>query len=134
MKFVPTVRSDELTDIVTFAAPVTSRATVGAVLFNPTLLLTESTNNVPESILTLPATVCNDPFSVAFPDNVVVPDTVICPLKLPVFALTIQRLAEVPNSDPTVLLDGYTPELLADTIPDTVELLDVNEEAFIVPV
>ena len=75
MKFVPTVRSDELTDIVTFAAPATSRATVGAVLFTPTLLLTESTNNVPESILTLPDIVCKEPLRVTLPSSAVFPDT-----------------------------------------------------------
>jgi len=82
----------------------------------------------------LPEIVCNDPLRVALPVRVDSPDTVIEPLKLPVFPLTIQRLDVVPNSDPTVLLDGYTPELLAVTIPDTVELLEVNEDALIVPV
>jgi hypothetical protein len=100
----------------------------------PTLLLTESTNNTPESISTFPDIVCNVPFRVALPDNVVVPDTVICPLKLPVFPLMIQRLEDVPNSEPATLLDGYTPDMLAVTIPITLELLKVIEETFDVPV
>lgn len=69
-------------------------------------MLFESTNNVPESILTLPEIVCSDPLRVTLPVSVDSPETVIEPLKLPVFPFTIQRLVEVPNSDPTELLDG----------------------------
>ena len=56
-------------------APVTLKATSGAVLLIPTLLFVASTNKTPESMLTLPAIVCNVPFNVALPVNVVLPAT-----------------------------------------------------------
>ena len=73
MKDVPTVICAVLTLIEILADPATSKATVGAVLLIPTLLLNPSTNKTPESKFVLPAMVCNAPLRVVFPLAVKVP-------------------------------------------------------------
>lgn len=72
----PMLNEEELTPEDTFADPDTSRLTAGVDIPIPILLLIESTNNVPESKLTLPDIVCNSPLSVVFPEILALPDTV----------------------------------------------------------
>lgn len=89
-------------------------------LFIPTLLLLESTNNVPESILTLPEIVCKDPFNTTLPSIVAFADTVNCPLKSPVLADTTNLPTLFPSN---TVLDVGTIAVVFATKPD-VEKLD----------
>lgn len=101
MKLVPIVSEDEFTPNDMFADPDTSKLTPGVVIPTPTLLLIESTKNVPESIITFPDIVCSVPLSVALL-TVVFPAMTTSPLKLPVLAEIINLPIVLPRS---ILLD-----------------------------
>ena len=114
----PIVKEDEFTPVDTFAEPDTSRLTTGDVIPIPILLLIESINNVPESKLTLPETVCKVPFRVAL-FTVVFPDTVTSPLKLPVFADITNLPVLLPSS---IVFDVGTRTVALATKPVVVKL------------
>jgi hypothetical protein len=132
IKLEPTVNNEVFTDTDTFAAPVTTKATSGAVLLIPTLLLVASTNNTPESKLAFPDIVCRVPLRVVFPAttncksvSIVVVEITVLTVVFPIDTLLVMYktldVVVFPPLRPKVVLPLTVTEL-AVKIPLTVPL------------